>query len=243
MNARLAAFSDTHGNLPALDAVLEDMARKGPFDHVLMAGDLVEGGPHPAETLAAIRALNCPVVLGNTDSYLLAEPDAPELAGMNEAERASSAWTAERIGPEGLAYLRSLPRQYHLPGPAGGILMVHANPDNLEDHIHPDEDAGALEERLAGVQAGVLVFGHLHIAYQRRLGRLLLVDVASAGFPRDGDHRAAWAEIYHDDLGWHATLHRIAYDMEAVAIALEQCGMPNGKKRAKVLRQARYKHR
>jgi putative phosphoesterase len=239
MNVRIAAFSDTHGNLPALDAVLEDMSRQGPFDHVLMAGDLVEGGPHPAETMATIRALNCPVVLGNTDSYLIAGPD----IGMSDDERASSGWTAERIGPDGLAYLRSLPRQYHLPGPAGGILMVHANPDNLEDHIHPDEDARALEERLSGVQAGVLVFGHLHIAYQRRLGPLLLVDVASVGFPRDGDHRAVWAEIYHDDMGWHARHHRVVYDMEAVAVTLEQCGMPNGKKRAKVLRQARYKHK
>ncbi|HVA90554.1 MAG TPA: metallophosphoesterase family protein [Chloroflexota bacterium] len=239
---RVAAFSDTHGNLPALDAVLEDMSRQGPFDHVLMAGDLVAGGPHPAETLAAIRALHCPVVLGNTDFYLTAEPEEVELAGMSEDEPVANAWTAERIGPDGLAYLRSLPRRHHLPGPTGGILLVHANPDNLEDAIQPNEDAQVVEERLSGVQAGVMVFGHLHIAYQRRIGQLLLVDVASAGFPRDGDHRAAWGEIYHDDTGWHATLHRVAYDMEAVAVALEQCGMPNGKKRAKVLRQARYKH-
>ena len=238
---RIAAFSDTHGNLPALDAVLEDMARRGPFDHVLMAGDLVVGGPYPGETLAAIRAMNVPVVLGNTDYYLIAPPDDPELPDL--AEQAMNAWAAERIGPEGIAYLRALPRQYRLPGPAGGLLMVHANPDNLEDPIGPDEDERMLEERLSGVDAGVLLFGHLHIAYQRRLGPLLLVDTASVGFPRDGDHRAAWSEIQHNDTGWHAAIHRVPYDMEAVAVMLEQCGMPNGRKRAKVLRQARYKHR
>jgi predicted phosphodiesterase len=238
---RIAAFSDTHGNLPALDAVLEDMSRRGPFDHVLMAGDLVAGGPYPAETLAAIRAMNIPVVLGNTDYYLATPGDDPDPPG--SAEHASGVWAAERIGPEGLAYLRTLPRRYELPGPAGGLLMVHANPDNLEDAIDPDEDEHRLAERLSGVEAGVLLFGHLHIAYQRRLGPLLLVDTASVGFPRDGDHRAAWSEIRHDDTGWHAAIHRVPYDMEAVALTLEQCGMPNGKKRAKVLRQARYKHR
>ncbi len=240
---RIAAFSDTHGNLPALDAVLEDMSRRGPFDHVLMAGDLVAGGPYPAETLAAIRAMNIPVVLGNTDYYLIREPGAADAPVLSAEEEAMDAWAAERIGPEGLAYLRALPRRYHLPGPAGGLLMVHANPDNLEDEISPDEDEHRLAERLSGVEAGVLLFGHLHIAYQRRLGPLLLVDTASVGFPRDGDHRAAWSEIHHDDTGWHAAIHRVPYDMEAVALILEQCGMPNGKKRAKVLRQARYKHR
>jgi predicted phosphodiesterase len=238
---RIAAFSDTHGNLPALDAVLDDMARRGPFDHVLMAGDLVVGGPHPAETLAAIRAMNVPVVLGNTDFYLIADPDDPEVPQLEE--QAMHDWAAERIGPDGLAYLRALPRRYHLPGPAGGLLMVHANPDNLEDPIGPEEDEQRLAERLSGVEAGVLLFGHLHIAYQRRLGPLLLVDTASVGFPRDGDHRAAWSDIHHNDTGWHAVIHRVPYDMEAVALTLEQCGMPNGKKRAKVLRQARYKHR
>jgi putative phosphoesterase len=240
---RIAAFSDTHGNLSAFEAVQEDMARHGPFDHVLMAGDLVAGGPYPAETLAAIRAMNIPVVLGNTDYYLIAAPEDPELPALDPGEQAMNAWAAERIGPEGLAYLRMLPHRYHLPGPSGDILMVHANPDNLEEAIGPDDDERALEERLAGVEAAVLLFGHLHIAYQRRLGSLLLVDTASVGFPRDGDHRAVWSEIHYDETGWHAVIHRVPYDMEAVALTLEQCGMPHGKKRAKMLRQARYKHR
>ncbi len=239
---RVAAFADTHGNLLALEAVLDDIARRGPFEHVLMAGDLVAGGPRPAETLALIRALNCPVVLGNTDYYLFADGEALEQAGIAEQERAMNAWAAERIGEEGVAYLLALPRSYHLPGPDGGILMVHANPHDLEGAIKPNEDEHALAERLADVREPVLLFGHLHVAYQRRLGPLLLVDVASAGFPRDGDQRAAWAEVWHDDTGWHAHLHRVPYDMEAVLADLDQSGMPNAAKRAKVLRQARYKH-
>lgn len=238
---RIAAFSDTHGNLLGLEAVLADITRHGPFDHLLMAGDLVAGGPRPAETLARVRALDCPVVLGNTDFYLFADPAALAGIDLSAKEWAMNAWAAARIGAEGLAYLRALPRRYHLPGPDGGMLMVHANPDDLEAHIEPEEDEASLAQRLAGVGEPVLVFGHLHIAYQRRAAGKLLVDVASAGFPRDGDRRAAWAEIRHDGATWEAGIHRVAYDVDAVAAELLTSDMPNAKKRAKVLLEARYK--
>jgi predicted phosphodiesterase len=237
---RIAAFSDTHGNLLALEAVLEDIDRHGPFDHLLMAGDLVAGGPRPAETLARIRALQCPVVLGNTDYYLFADNTALDAAGLKSSERKMNAWAAARIGADGLAYLESLPLSYHLAGPDGGVRMVHANPEDLEAHIGPDEDEATLKRRLARVREPVLVFGHLHIAYQRRLGGLLLVDVASAGFPRDGDRRAAWGELRHEGNGWEATLHRVPYDVEAVVADLLASGMPRAEKRAKILLDARY---
>ncbi len=237
---RIAAFSDTHGNLLGLEAVLGDIAQQVAFDQVLVAGDLVNGGPRPAETLARIRALDCPVVLGNTDYYLFADSQALDEAGLKQSERAQAAWAAEKIGPDGVAYLKGLPHRFHLPGPDGGILMVHANLDDLELHISPDADEATLSTQLAGVEAAVLVFGHLHISYQRRVGSLLLVDVASAGFPRDGDARAAWAELRHDGRGWEAVLHRVPYDIEAVVADLLASGMPRAAKRARVLRAASY---
>jgi predicted phosphodiesterase len=237
---RVAAFSDTHGNLLALEAVLADIERHGPFDHLLMAGDVVAGGPRPAETLARIQALRCPVVLGNTDFYLFADDDALGDAGLKASERRMNAWAAERIGPAGVEYLKALPRSFQLAGPDGGIRMVHANPHDLEAHIAPEEDDATLARRLASVREPVLLFGHLHIAYQRRLGGLLLVDVASAGFPRDGDQRAAWAEVRHEGSSWEATIHRVAYDLDAVVRDMLASGMPRAEKRARVLREARY---
>jgi predicted phosphodiesterase len=237
---RLAAFSDTHGNLRGLEAVLADIERHGPFDGMLMAGDLASGGPRPAETLARIQTLRCPVVLGNTDYYLFADDQALDEASLKPSERQMVAWAADRIGPAGLAYLRSLPRSLHIDGPAGGVRLVHANPDDLEGHLSPDEDQATIMQRLGGVREPVLVFGHLHIAYQRQLPNLLLVDVASAGFPRDGDRRAAWAEVYCQSEVWQATLHRVAYDVEAVAAELLASDMPRAAKRARVLRQASY---
>ncbi len=210
------------------------------FDDLIVAGDLVNGGPRPAETLARIRALDCPVVLGNTDYYLFADPTALDAAGLKESERAQATWAAQQIGTGGVAYLKALPRRLHLSGPDGGILLVHANLADLEQHISPDETEATLLDRLSGMEERVLVFGHLHVSYQRWVGDLLLVDAASAGFPRDGDRRAAWAEIRHEGTGWEAVLHRVAYDVEAVAADLLASGMPRAAKRAKVLREASY---
>src|SRR5689334_12485656 len=97
---RIAAFSDTHGNREGMAAVRKDMEGHGPFDTLLMAGDLVAGGPWPVETLARIRDLQCPVVLGNTDYYLFADAAALDQAGVSAKERAMNAWTADQIGPE-----------------------------------------------------------------------------------------------------------------------------------------------
>lgn len=237
---RVAAFSDTHGNVIALEAVLADIRRQGPFDHVLMAGDLVAGGPRPAETLHLISALHCSIVLGNTDYYLFAESAAIEAAQLKPSEQRMNAWAATRIGAHGLAMLRSLPRAYHLPGPEGGIRMVHANPDDLEAPIAPDEDEATLRQRLQSVREPVLLFGHLHIAYTRQVGSLLLVDTASAGFPRDGDWRAVWSEIWHDGTRWQARLHRVEYDRAAVIEDLLASDMPRAEKRARILRKAAY---
>jgi predicted phosphodiesterase len=239
---RIAAFSDTHGNLLALDAVLADIERQGPFDAYLMGGDIAAGGPRPAETLARIRDLACPVVLGNNDYYLFAPRADLDAAGVSAREREMLAWTRERLGPEDMAAIQALPRSYHLPGPEGGVRLVHANPHDLEEHIAPEEDEARLIARLAVVREPVLVFGHLHIAYQRRLPNLLLVDTGSAGFPRDGDRRAAWAEVWHDGI-WQARHHRVPYDMDAVLADMAAGGMPNAEKRMKVLREARYKDR
>src|ERR1035437_9382385 len=122
---RLGGVSGTHGNRRGLEAVLADIERHGPFDGMLMAGDLASGGPRPAETLARIQTLRCPVVLGNTDYYLFADDQALDEASLTPSERQMVAWAADRIGLAGLAYLRSLPRSLHIDGPAGGVRLVH----------------------------------------------------------------------------------------------------------------------
>lgn len=238
---RLAILSDIHGNLIALEAVLADLNARGPFDALGVAGDLCEWGPQPRETLERLRSLNCSVVQGNTDrNVTLTDTDELRVLGKSENAIAGLAWTRDQIGPEGTAYLAALPFAHTFAGPQGhDVLMVHANPSDMETHLDPDASPDEVTRLLGDTTAAAVAFGHLHIPYVRLLEGRLLVDVASVGYPRDGHHAAAYATLEWDG-GWHAAIHRVPYDLEAAAIAFRTSGMPRPEKRIKDMYRASY---
>lgn len=235
---RVAVISDIHGNQIALEAVLEDLSQQAPVDHTIIAGDLCLNGPCPAQVLDIVRGLNCPVIQGNVDAEVVNE--APE-KGLKK--RTTVSWTREQIGPEGIAYLATLPTSHLVENPEGSDLyVVHANPLNLEDAIFPNAPDSELEHLLGSLppDVGAMAFGHLHIAYTRRWRHLLLADVASCGVPRDEDLRAAYGILSWHGASWEAEIRRVTYDVKAVVKQIKTSGMPNPDKRIKVLTEARY---
>lgn len=235
---RIAIISDIHGNLIALDAVLQDLNEQPPVDQLIVAGDLCLNGPCPRQVIERVQALHCPVIQGNTDFEIVTQ--APE---KSEKKRNTAGWTREQIGQPGIHYLASLPFSHTIANPGGSDLyIVHANPLNLEDAIFPNATDDELERLLGELDGriGALAFGHLHIAYIRWWRNLLLFDVGSCGIPRDEDHRAAYGILNWNGKAWEAEIHRVPYDVEAVIRQIRTCGMPNPEKRVKVLVEARY---
>jgi len=234
---RIAIISDIHGNQVALEAVLQDLERQPAIDQLVIAGDLCLNGPCPRQVLEIVQELNCPVLQGNVDLEVVTQ--APE---KGEKKRSTAAWTREQIGQAGIDYLASLPRSHHIANPGGtDLLIVHANPLNVEDAIFPNASDSTLEYFLGGLDAniGAMAFGHLHIAYTRQWRHLLLVDVGSCGLPRDEDHRASYGILSWQE-GWEAEIRRVAYDVQAVVKQIKTSGMPNADKRVKTLLEARY---
>ncbi len=235
---RIAVLSDIHGNQLALEAVLRDLEGQERCDQLIVAGDLCLNGPRPREVLQMVQDLHCPVIQGNTDLEMVTQ--APE---KGEKKRSVVSWTREQIGQSGIEYLAGLPFSYRVSNPVErDLLIVHANPLNLEDAIFPNADDEALESLLSGLdeRVGALAFGHLHIAYTRYWRGLLLADVASCGVPRDEDLRAAYGILTWQESQWEAEIRRVPYDVQAVAKQIKTCGMPNAEKRSKVLLEARY---
>lgn len=235
---RIAVISDIHGNQLALEAILRDLEQQPRCDQLIIAGDLCLNGPRPREALQMVRDLRCPVIQGNVDLETVTQ--APE---KSEKKRNTAGWTREQIGQSGIDYLAQLPFSYRVANPDGrDLLIVHANPLNLEDALFPNADDEALESLLGGLdaQVGALAFGHLHIAYTRRWRGLLLADVASCGIPRDEDLRAAYGILTWQENQWEAEIRRVPYDVQAVVKQIKSCGMPNAEKRIKVLLEARY---
>src|SRR3989440_6673941 len=235
---RIAVIADIHGNQLALEAVLEDLSHQPAVDQLVIAGDLCLNGPCPREVLDTVQKLNCPVIQGNVDAEVVNE--APE---KGVKKRTTVGWTREQIGQAGIDYLASLPFSHCIFNPGGSdLLIVHANPLNLEDAIFPNAPDSTLEHLLGslGPAVGALAFGHLHIAYTRRWRRLLLVDVASCGLPRDEDLRAAYGILTWQDHSWEVEIRRVVYDVKAVVKQIKMSGIPNVEKRIKILTEARY---
>lgn len=235
---RIAIISDIHGNQFALEAVLQDLAQQPAVDQLVIAGDLCLNGPCPRQVLEIVQGLHCPVLQGNVDVEVVTT--APDKGAK---KRNTVAWTREQIGPAGIDYLASLPFSHRIPNPDGtDLLIVHANPLNMEDALMQNASDSELNRLLGGLEPtiGALVFGHLHIAYTRRWRHLLLVDVASCGLPRDEDLRAAYGILSWQRNSWTAEIQRVEYDVQAVVKQIKTCGMPHPEKRVKILLEARY---
>jgi len=118
--------------------------------------------------------------------------------------------------------------------------VVHANPRDLEEQIRPDSADALVRPLLEGVSAEVIAFGHYHVPFVRSLDRWTLVDVASAGMPRDGDQRGVYATLDWQDGAWRIAHHRVPFDIQAVARDYAAVGYPEAQQAAQRLLRARY---
>lgn len=214
---RVAALYDVHGNLPALEAVLAD-PRCRSADVVVSGGDLV-AGPYPSECLERLEALGERVrfVTGNCDR----ETASP--AGHEQWHADVGGWSATKLDDAQLARVRAWPLSVEVDVPGlGTVLFCHATPRSdlpILTRVTPD---AAVAEELAGTTADVVVCGHTHVQYDRRVGPLRVVNAGSVGMPYEGAPGARWALLDADAVELVST----PYDAEAALEALARAGFP-----------------
>jgi predicted phosphodiesterase len=124
--------------------------------------------------------------------------------------------------------------------PGHELLVVHANPRDLEGQIRPDSPDETIRPMLLGVAAELIAFGHYHVPFVRRLDQWTLVDVASVGLPRDGDQRAVYAVLDWQQGAWRVEHRRVPFDIQAVARDYAATGYPNAAHAAHRLLKASY---
>lgn len=232
---RLAILSDIHGNAHALGRCLDDLAARGGADVIVAAGDLCLDGPKPKKVLRMLREVGAHCVRGNTDRMVgLGDP-----AHLDPEDARAVVWVREQIGEEWTQWLADLPFTLTFGG-QDGLLVCHANPRSDDEHVWPDADDATLEGFFAEVEQQVIAFGHLHLSYIRHWRNKLLVNVASAGLPKDGDPKAHYAILTQRAFGWEVQERRVEFDLEKVARQLVASGIPDAQNHAQTLRRARY---
>ena len=236
---RIAILSDIHGNLVGLDACLADLHAQGGADVIVAAGDLCLDGPKPKRVLQRLQEIGAKCVRGNTERFIC-DPDSA-LSELSEADRKQISWTRSEIGEKWLAWLAQLPFSQRFGEPENELLVVHANPASDNEHLWPDADDATLERLIGDEKAAVIAFGHLHLPYVRVWRGKMLVNVASAGLPKDGDPRAGYAILTQCSGGWEVKHRRVAFDVKKVATQLADCGIPESAELISTLRRHRYK--
>jgi len=208
----LGLIYDVHGNLPALEAVLEDAAD---VDSWMLGGDYTLFGAWPGQTVDRLRELDARWIRGNCERLTATPEEAPE------GVRAAISWCAGMLGRDVVAELAELPETVG----DGDTLYCHGSPASDEQSFLPE--AGDDEaELLEGADAGLVVFGHTHLAFTRETeSGITLVNPGSVGMPFDGDPRAAYAVVHDDGRIEH---RRVAYDHIASAAAVRGALGPAG---------------
>ena len=200
-----ALLYDIHGNLPALEAVLEDALAQGAEEFVL-GGDYALAGAFPEECVKRIEKLTGTWIRGNTERWLEDPSDTPD----DELLRRSIDFCRAELG------VRRVEELYRLPMSAGigGACVCHAAPHDDTLTFAPEATPGDAE-LLAHTDAKIVVFGHSHLQFIRRAqSGQLLVNPGSVGLPFDGDRRAAYA-LWNGDGDFEP--RRVEYDSDAYA--------------------------
>lgn len=204
---RVAIVSDIHGNLPALEAVVADLAETKPTQ-VVLGGDLAFGGPHAPEVVDRLRELGWPSVLGNTDAALGGLDAIPQAARGGFIPMVA-AHTRKQLGPERTAWLTGLPIEWR----AEDLVVVHAVPGDCWAIVSHDASDAIMSETYGVAGAPTVAYGHIHHAFVRRLGDLTVVNSGSVSLSLDGDVRASYLIVDGDQIEHR----RVDYDLEKVA--------------------------
>lgn len=235
---RVAIVSDIHGNRRAFQAVLADLRQMAP-DLILQGGDLAFGGAHPAEIIDEIRGFGWAGVRGNTDEVFWFQKPLLEMAAANPKlaplltsiqEMIPAARTS--IGEDRLQWLRNLPALYSHEH----FTLVHASPNNLWRAPMPNASDDELESTYASLHSPIVVYGHIHVPYIRRLPSFTVANTGSVSQSYDGDRRASYLVLD----GQRITIRRVEYDVESEANDLLHARFPHADWLARILLAGKY---
>ncbi|HWI66526.1 MAG TPA: metallophosphoesterase family protein [Symbiobacteriaceae bacterium] len=224
---RLAVIGDTHGNLPAFEAVLADLRRQSP-DAIVCMGDISFRGPQPAECIELVRSLRpLAVVRGNTDMIVGDEERARQSIKAEEV-LAHMQYHNSLVRPEAVQWLTNLPMTERLTLEGLRVDLFHATPWSIAETVRPWAPQESMEKLCIDDSADLVIYGHIHHPFVRWVHGRQVVNPGSVGMPFDGDQRAAYALVDFEAGNLAVQFRRVQYDVESVVqMALDRIPLPD----------------
>ena len=212
---KIVVLSDIHGNYDALRAFTED------YDELWVLGDLLNYGPEPSEVVAEIMAKATLVERGNHDDAVVSAETPPWKARWRVTAEATRTYTASVLSDGQKAYIKSLPLHARVKRDGTTFFLVHATPsDPLYGHHSPDSEEWVKE--IATASADVLLVGHSHVPFLRKVVNAIVLNPGSIGQPRNGDTRASYA-VWQDG---QFSLKTYSYPVEETVRKIRSLSFP-----------------
>ena len=234
---RLAVFSDIHGNCFALDALLADLQTRA-IDQLVCLGDAIQGGAQPAETAARLRSLQCPIVMGNADAWLLSGQETGGEA-TSKQQAAVRSWSLAQLSEEDRTFIQNFRPTVELELSGAKMLFFHGSPSSFDDILLPDTSEEEFQRLLGSQRVALLAGGHTHTQQIRRINDAWFINPGSVGLAYNlmanrlrleaQFQTDAWAEyaiVTAEEHDLRVEFMRVPYDLEQFLAVLAASGRP-----------------
>ena len=243
----LGIISDIHGNTVALEAVLADAKKQGVEEFVCL-GDVANVGPKPKDTLRIVKSLNCPVVLGNTDAWLLKPRTLDQVVKITKDTPIIldiEKWAASKLGAPEKDFISSWPMYESFEYGNTSILAFHATPTDFNTMVLPSTGDTEVDEYFHSFEAELYLHGHTHSQYLRKYRGSRILNPGSVGLPymNIGGKSimptfAEYAILDIEDGQSNIRFRRVRYQLQDVLEMLKGSDMPHKDKWLEPIQQA-----
>ena len=234
---KIAVFSDIHGNIEALQKVMEDIKR-AEVDKIYCLGDLVGYGPYPNEVIELIKENEIETVMGNYDQGVGFDLDDCGCAYKEEDKKKmgdqSLAWTQKHVTDENKEFLKTLNENIKFEVNDKKVLLVHGSPRKINQYLFFNHPEKSIKRMMDQFEADIMVCGHTHIPYVKKIGDKVLINDGSAGKQKPYDEKQ---EVYSTEAKYviidikedsiNTELRSVPYDYERIAQAINDSELPD----------------
>ncbi|WP_254810137.1 metallophosphoesterase family protein [Natronosalvus amylolyticus] len=231
-----AIIADIHGNTVALDAVLRDLEDET-IDRIVCLGDVAAGGPEPSEAVNRIRRLDCPVVMGNADEWVITPEAAEEPEESLEWFSDIGAWGGEQLSDSQLDFVKSFDSTIEVQLDDGlQLVCYHGSPQSTTDWVAPTTPQNELDEMFDDCEADILAGGHTHIQLFQQYRDAILLNPGSVGLSYGIERttgrvynrlEAEYALLTQSNGTLDVSLRRTPFDLDAVREMAHESEMPH----------------
>ncbi|MCP8310670.1 MAG: metallophosphatase family protein [Candidatus Methylarchaceae archaeon HK01B] len=216
---KVALVSDIHGNIDALNAILETMRQKSIF----CLGDLVGYGANPNEVVKWARENNVKCIMGNHEYAVITK----DVSWFSWAAKRAVFWTRSNLKSSNMEFIKKLPKKMKLEIEGIKILLVHGSPtDPIFEYVMPETHRDLFDYYLSNNGVDVIGLGHTHIPLMCKSDKGTIFNPGSVGQPRSGDPRACYAILTIKGRDVQVEHELVEYDVESAARKIMEAGLP-----------------